>query len=459
MKIFILGICGTFMGGIASIAKQAGFDVSGCDADVYPPMSDMLKNLGVTLYSGYDPAHLTAASPDLVIIGNALSRGNLCVEKVLDDKLPYLSGPQWLAENILRHRHVLAVAGTHGKTTTTAILTWILTANGYNPGYLIGGVANNFPTSAKIGENPYFVIEADEYDTAFFDKRPKFIHYHPDTLIANNLEFDHADIYPDLMSIERQFHYLIRTVPRQGEIILPAGDVALNRTIAQGCWSSLNFFGEQSGDWRAQPLTADASEFAIFHQQQCLGKVKWSLFGAHNMLNALAAIIAASKVGISVQAAIAALPEFKGIKRRLELRGVSNSNISVYDDFAHHPTAIKKTIEALRKRVGDQRIMAIVHFGSNSMSAGIHVLDLADSLQLADWVMLAIPDGVAWDSSQLLANMSQPAYIEFDVDTMVTKIKQAARPGDHILIMSNKAFGGIHQKLLVQLGSVGESYV
>lgn len=453
MKLFILGISGTFMAGIATLAKQAGFSVTGCDTQIYPPMSHLLQELDIPIYEGYEADYLIQTKPDMVIVGNALARGNPCIEVMLNAKLPFMSGPQWLAEYLLADRQVLAVAGTHGKTTTTAILTWILYANGYDPGYLIGGLATNFTQSAAKGSAPFFVLEADEYDTAFFDKRPKFIHYHPQVVIATNLEFDHADIYPDLAAIERQFHFLWRTVPAQGHIIVPAADTALARSMAQGHWSKVHFFGATIGEWQARPLNPEASKFAIYHHQVCLGEVSWPLFGNHNLLNALAAIIAAHQVGIAVSNSLAVLPRFQGVKRRLEKYG-EVKGITIYDDFAHHPTAIAATLQALRQRVGQQRILAVIHFASNSMLKGVHIPGMAAALTAADWVICAKPPEVGWDLEDIIANSKSEIEVADDVEEIVKRICQMAQPQDHIIIMSNKAFAGIHQKLLTQLANL-----
>jgi len=436
------------MAGIAGLAKEMGHVVAGCDANAYPPMSDALIELGIDICEGYDSQALLTFKPDLVIVGNALSRGNSCIETLLSAKLPFTSGPQWLADYVLRQRTVLAVAGTHGKTTTASILSWILNATGNNPGYLIGGIANNFARSAALGTGSYFVIEADEYDSAFFDKRPKFLHYYPQVLIANNLEFDHADIYSDLSAIELQFQYLLRTISSQGEIIVPQADSALSRCIQQGCWSKVTYFGD-GAEWSAEGLAADASEFVIYREKQKLATVHWPMFGSHNMNNALAAIIAATKVGVSIADAAACLKDFQGIKRRLEVRGVANG-VTVYDDFAHHPTAIAKTIEALRRRVGQQRILAVIHFASNSMSAGAHLTGIAKTIVQADWIICAnAPSFISHEFS----DYQQPLKMVNDTETIIKLIVEEARPSDHVLIMSNKGFDNIHEKLLLRLNN------
>jgi UDP-N-acetylmuramate: L-alanyl-gamma-D-glutamyl-meso-diaminopimelate ligase len=455
MKIFILGICGTFMSGIATIAKQAGYTVSGCDAGVYPPMSDYLQELNIPVYPGYHAHYLSEMAPDLVIVGNALSRGNPCIEALLSMKIPYQSGPEWLATHILRKRRVIAVAGTHGKTTTASMLTWILAESNTNqklPGYLIGGIAHNFKTSANMGDSEWFVIEADEYDTAFFDKRPKFIHYHPEIAIVNNLEFDHADIYPDLAAIERQVHYLFRTIPPNGHVIVPECDEAIQRAINQGCWSMIHRFGGNGNEWDAKPVVSDASEFLVYYQGELVGEVGWNSFGMHNMYNGLAALIAAVQCGIHPKDACDALGRFGGVKRRLELRGQVNG-IRVYDDFAHHPTAILKTIQALRQRVGQARIFAVVDFASNSMSAGVHLTSLPAAFHEADWVICVKPQHATWDSHEFEANCGQSVIMTNSTEMAIDTIQQKIKSGDHVLIMSNKKFDDIHNRLLVALAS------
>lgn len=447
MKIHILGICGTFMGGIAAIARELGHDVSGSDQGVYPPMSDTLQALGITLMEGYDPQHLQP-QPDLVIIGNALSRGNPAVEYVLNHQIPYTSGPQWLAETVLHQRHVLAVAGTHGKTTTSSMLTWILEHAGFNPGYLIGGVAKNFTTTARLGER-YFVIEADEYDTAFFDKRSKFIHYRPRTVILNNLEFDHADIFPNLDAIKLQFQYLLRSVPSEGLVLRHAHDLNLAAVIERGCWSRLQTFGDEAS-WHAREVSADCREFDVYCGERYQGHVSWMMLGRHNLTNALAAIAAAVDTGVTAEQACAALSVFQGIRRRLEIRGEVNG-VTIYDDFAHHPTAIRETVTALRHAVGEERIIAILQFGSNTMKQGEHAQQIAPALQAADEVILLRPQD--FDSSVICNELGAHAR-QFDtVDQIVDDLAQTSKPRDHILIMSNKGFGGIHGKVLEALGS------
>lgn len=446
MHLHILGICGTFMGGIAAIAKAMGHQVTGSDANVYPPMSTQLEELGITLTQGYDPSQLDPA-PDLVIIGNAMSRGNPAVEYVLNRNIPYTSGPQWLAEHVLQSRWVLAVAGTHGKTTTTSMLAWILEEAGLNPGFLIGGIPQNFSVSARLGDSPFFVIEADEYDTAFFDKRSKFVHYRPRTLIMNNLEYDHADIFPDLAAIQRQFHHLLRMVPGNGLVLSPAGIPAIAETLAMGCWSEQ----EQTGQlWQAQLINPDGSKFAVLLAGQVVGTVDWTLCGQHSVDNALMAIAAARHAGVPVQVAISALSKFIAPKRRMEIKGVVN-DITVYDDFAHHPTAINTTLAGLRAKVGQNRILAVLEPRSNTMRMGVHKEALPASLALADQVFLYEPLNSGWSLQALAASIGNHAQVSEQIDALVELIKAKAQPGDSILIMSNGGFGGIHQKLLTAL--------
>lgn len=449
MHIHILGICGTFMAGVAVIAKQLGHQVTGSDARVYPPMSTQLTAQGISLAEGYDPAHLQPA-PDLVIVGNAMSRGNPAVEYALAQNIPYISGPQWLAENVLHQRWVLAVSGTHGKTTTSSMLAWILEYAGLAPGFLIGGVPENFGVSARLGTTaPFFVIEADEYDSAFFDKRSKFMHYRPRTLILNNLEFDHADIFPNLAAIQQQFQYLLRTVPDNGLLILPQEDKNLAEVVQRGCWTPLEHYGTQNG-WSARLLTADGSQFEVEYQQQKMGTVNWTLIGRHNVNNALAAIAAARHVGVQPQAAIAALAQFKNVKRRMELTGCVNG-VSIYDDFAHHPTAIDTTLQGLRDKVGSAKIIAVLELGSYTMRSGVHKHRLAESLQAADEVYFARPRGQDWGIADVAAQLPQPAYVHDTVDTLLAALTQKVKAGDHVLIMSNTGFEGIHHKLIAAL--------
>lgn len=449
MHIHILGICGTFMGGAAMLARQLGHKVTGSDANVYPPMSTMLKQHGIEIIEGYDPAQLEPA-PDLVVIGNAMSRGNPCVEYVLNRNLRYTSGPQWLQEFLLHERWVLAVSGTHGKTTTASMLVWILEECGYQPGFLVGGVLGNFGLSACLGESMFFVVEADEYDSAFFDKRSKFVHYHPRTLIINNLEFDHADIFDDLEAIKRQFHHLIRTVPGNGRILSPLGEPAIEDTLARGCWSETEFSG-QDGEWQSQLVSRDGSHFDVLHRGMVVGQVRWDLVGDHNVNNALMAIAAARHVGVEPKHACEALARFINTKRRLELKGEAAS-VKVYDDFAHHPTAIKLTLEGLRNKVGDDKIIAVLEPRSATMKRGVHKDTLAESLSAADSVFLYQPANIDWQVSDVIEQChQQEAYATADIDKLVTEIVVLAQPGNHVLVMSNGGFEGIHSKLMQAL--------
>lgn len=448
MHIHILGICGTFMGGAAILARQLGHKVTGSDANVYPPMSTLLESQGIEIIEGFDPAQLNPA-PDLVVIGNAMSRGNPCVEHVLDSNLRYTSGPQWLQEFLLHDRWVLAVAGTHGKTTTSSMLAWILEDCGYEPGFLVGGVLGNFGLSARLGNSPFFIVEADEYDSAFFDKRSKFVHYHPRTLVMNNLEFDHADIFDDLEAIKRQFHHLVRTVPGNGRLFTPQSDQALQDVIARGCWSEQEYTGCESG-WQAQKQAQDGSVFDVLLAGEIVGRVTWDLVGDHNVSNALMAIAAARHVGVTPDHACEALGRFINTKRRLELKGQVN-DITVYDDFAHHPTAIELTLGGLRSKVGQSRILAVLEPRSATMKRGVHKETLAASLQAADEVFLFQPESITWSVSEIAEQCAQPAYVSDDIDELVRSIARHARPGDQILVMSNGGFGGIHDKLLAQL--------
>lgn len=452
--IHILGIAGTFMGGVAAIAKTAGFRVTGSDLNVYPPMSTQLQALGIEFVQGYGAEQLDL-KPDVVVVGNALSRGMPVIEAMLDRGIPYTSGPLWLAEEVLRSRHVIAVTGTHGKTTTTAMLTWILEHAGLRPGYLVGGVPGNFDSSARLGTAPYFVIEADEYDTAFFDKRAKFVHYRPRTAILNNLEYDHADIYPDVASIRRQFNQLLRTVPASGRLIVNGHDPQLALTLGEGCWTPRESFGlsptAQACDWAAQiaPESA-ASRFAVLRNGKIVAEVAWELIGEHNVLNALAAIGAAQHAGVAPQRAAQALNLFRGVKRRMEVRGVVGG-VTVYDDFAHHPTAIETTLKGLRARVGAQRILAVLEPRSNTMKLGVHREQLAPSLEVADKSWFFAPKDLGWDLQGAVANMGERVSLAASIDGLVHDVAAQARPGDHVLIMSNGGFGGLHDKLLAAL--------
>ena len=450
MHLHILGICGTFMGGLAALAVEAGHKVTGCDANVYPPMSDQLRALGIELIEGWSPEQLQLA-PDVYVIGNVVSRGNPLMEAILNAGARYTSGPQWLQEHVLQGRHVLAVAGTHGKTTTTAMLAWILEQAGdptQKPGYLIGGVPLNFERSARLGAaGAPFVIEADEYDSALFDKRSKFVHYRPRTAILNNLELDHADIFADLAAIETQFHHLVRTLPSQGRLVVNAREESLARVLARGCWTPVQPFGarkEEPGSLRAR---GEAHAFDVLRGSLLLGRVEWELSGEHNQLNALAAIGAAEAVGVSPAAACRALAEFRNVRRRLELRGTV-AGVSVYDDFAHHPTAIRTTLAGLRRRLkSSERILALFEPRSNTMKLGTMKAQLPDALEDAD-LAFCNQSGLSWDAAAALAPLEHRAFVAPDVDALVTMVLAQARPGDHLLCMSNGSFGGIHQKLL-----------
>ena len=455
MHVHILGIGGTFLGGLAQLASALGHHVSGCDAGVYSPMREQLDQAGIAWQEGYDPAQI-ASPPDLCVIGNALSRGNALVEHILAHDLPYTSGPQWLGEQVLRGRHVLAVAGTHGKTTTASLLAWILEHAGLDPGFLIGGVPQNFGVSARLGAGP-FVVEADEYDTAFFDKRAKFLHYRPRTAILNNLEFDHADIYPDLAAIEWQFHQLIRAVPGNGRLVVNAADANLARVLERGCWTPLTGFGP-GGQWQATPLTPDASRFELLVGGERVGVGEWALAGLHNVGNAVAAMAAAAEVGVSPAQGLAALGSFQNVRRRLEVVA-QQSGVTVYDDFAHHPTAIAATLAALRGRVGSARILAVVDLRSNSMRAGAHRAGLAAALADADLALLHCAQPLAWDIDEVLRDLPRGGGFFSDADGLVQALASAAQPGDHILLMSNGAFGGVHARLTEHLkqASSGET--
>lgn len=449
MHIHILGICGTFMGSLAILARSQGHKVTGSDQNVYPPMSSLLTEQGIDLIRGYDPAQLEPR-PDIVVIGNAMKRGNPCVEAVLNLGIPYTSGPQWLHDHVLPERWVLAVAGTHGKTTTAGMLAWILEDCGYQPGFLIGGVPGNFDVSATLGKSPFFVIEADEYDCAFFDKRSKFVHYSPRTLLLNNLEFDHADIFENLAAIEKQFHHLVRVVPGDGKIIAPANDSNLKQMLAMGCWSEEEYTGE-GARWQAEKVTNDCGEFDVRYDGDIKGRVNWGLVGEHNMQNALMAVAGAHHVGVPVEEACRALGKFINARRRLELRGEVNG-ISVYDDFAHHPTAILATLQALRSKVGGTaRILVVLEPRSNTMKMGISKDDIAPALGRADEVFILQPANIPWLVSEITANCVQPAYWSGDLDVLTAMVAEHAQPGDHILVMSNGSFGGIHDKLLEKL--------
>ena len=477
MHIHILGICGTFMGGIAVLAKQAGHRVTGCDANVYPPMSTQLEAQGIELIEGFSPDQ-TKLNPDIFVIGNVVSRGNPLMEEVLNLGLPYISGPQWLSENVLQGKWVLAVAGTHGKTTTSSMLAWILEYAGLAPGFLIGGVPENFGVSARLAQvpphmvrqahherkqeisvrpepvegsnsSPFFVIEADEYDTAFFDKRSKFVHYRPRTAILNNLEFDHADIFDDLPAIEKQFHHLVRTVPQNGLIVSNGREDSLKRVIDKGCWSNIELFGTDA-DWQAKNAQGDGSFDVVFKGER-QAHLSWQMLGEHNRMNALAAIAAARHVGVAPCIAIEALAEFKNVKRRMETKGVVN-NITVYDDFAHHPTAIETTLAGLRAKVGEfsttgARIIAVLEPRSNTMKLGVMKVALLASLKDADLVF-CYGANLGWDAAEALKPIKNKAQTYDNLENLVTAIAKSAKSGDHILVMSNGGFGGVHQKIL-----------
>ena len=460
MHIHILGICGTFMGGLAALAREAGHRVTGCDAAVYPPMSEQLRSLGIELIEGYGADQL-ALAPDQFVVGNVVKRGMPLMEAILDAGARYTSGPQWLADHVLHGRHVLAVAGTHGKTTTTAMLAWILESAGLQPGFLVGGVPVNFGVSARLGNvgaalsgrvGGHFVIEADEYDTALFDKRSKFVHYRPRTAVLNNLELDHADIFPDLAAIETQFHHLVRTMPSSGRIVVNARDEALQRVLQRGCWSDVQRFGarrEEPGGVRAR---GEPHAFDVLRGSLKIGRVDWSLIGEHNQLNALAAIAAAEHVGVAPDVAAAALGSFQNVRRRLELRG-EVGGVKVYDDFAHHPTAMRTTIEGLRRRLGPtQRILALFEPRSNTMKLGVMTARLPWALEEAD-LAFCLQGDYGWSAADALAPMGDSVVVADSVDALVARIAAVARPGDHVLAMSNGGFGGIHDKLLARLSA------
>ena len=470
MHIHILGICGTFMGGVAARAREAGHRVTGCDAGVYPPMSDQLRALGIELIEAYGADQL-ALKPDMFVIGNVVSRARLAdgapkfplMEAILDAGAPYISGPQWLLENVLQGRHVLAVAGTHGKTTTTSMLAWILERAGLSPGFLVGGVPLNFGISARLGtqaagqQRSLFVIEADEYDTAFFDKRSKFVHYRPRTAVLNNLEFDHADIFDDVGQIERQFHHLVRTVPASGRVVVNGLEESLQRVLAQGCWSEVRSFGSTVSDFTAR---GEASDFEVQQRGKTVGRVRWALSGTHNQLNALAAIAAADHVGVAPRQACEALAGFQNVRRRMEVRGTvqrGGGAITVYDDFAHHPTAIRTTVDGLRRQLdaagkSGQRIVAIFEPRSNTMKLGTMKSQLPWSLEHAD-LAICHTGGLDWNAAEALAPLGARARVAGSIDEVVAQVMAAAQPGDHLLCMSNGGFGGVHARLLAALAS------
>ena len=449
MHIHILGICGTFMGSLAQLAKSAGHKVSGCDANVYPPMSTQLEQAGITLIEGFDPRQLQPA-PDLIVVGNALSRGNPCVEYMLDQQLAYISGPQWLGENLLRNKYVLAVSGTHGKTSTSSMLAKILDAAGFNPGFLIGGVPQDFGVSARLSDSDYFVVEADEYDSAFFDKRSKFVHYFSNTLIINNLEFDHADIFENLAAIQKQFHHVVRTVPSTGTVIYPAADANIAAVIEQGCWSQQQAFGSESSDWHYRLIAEDGSSFEVVYGDQT-AKVNWQQTGLHNVLNGLLAVIAAHQVGVSLEQCCNGLSDFVGVKRRMEVI-YQDHGITVYDDFAHHPTAIKTTIEGLRAKVGQDKIVAVIEPRSATMKLGIHKDSLSASVSLADQVYWYQNPAIDWDINAVARACLVPATATADIKQLLELVAQMATSDTHIVIMSNGGFEGFHGLLTERLG-------
>jgi len=451
MHIHILGICGTFMGSLAQLAKQLGHQVSGCDANVYPPMSTQLELAGIDLIQGFDPQQLIPA-PDLIIVGNAMSRGNPCVEHMLDHQLPYVSGPQWLGETILRNKQVMAVSGTHGKTTTSSMLAKILDVAGYKPGFLIGGVPQDFGVSARLGDSEYFVIEADEYDSAFFDKRSKFVHYFTNTLIINNLEFDHADIFDNLAAIQKQFHHLVRTVPSTGTIIYPAGDANVMAVVEQGCWSKQQPFGPELSNWQYRLLKKDGSSFEVIHGNEH-AQVHWPQTGLHNVLNGLSAVIAAYQVGVSLIHACAALSAFVGVKRRMEII-YQTEGISVYDDFAHHPTAIATTLAGLRAKVGDSPIIAVIEPRSATMKLGVHKETLSAAVADADQVYWYTNSDITWDIGDVALACPVPALASDDIELLLDLTAAAAVKGGHIVVMSNGGFEGFHGRLLERLENV-----
>jgi len=451
MHIHVLGICGTFMGGLAALAREAGHRVTGCDAGVYPPMSEQLQALGIDLIEGFGADQL-ALKPDTFVIGNVVTRGNPLMEAILDAGAAYTSGPQWLAEHVLQGRHVLAVAGTHGKTTTTSMLAWMLDQAGLQPGFLVGGVPLNFGVSARLGAGHTFVIEADEYDTALFDKRSKFVHYRPRTAVLNNLEHDHADIFPDIGAIETQFHHLVRTVPASGRLVVNAREESLARVLARGCWSEVQRFGTKREEPGGLCARGDPQSFDVLRGSLKLGRVEWNLLGEHNQMNALAAIGAAEHVGVAPEAACAALASFQNVRRRLELRGEAGG-VKVYDDFAHHPTAMRATVQGLRRKVGHgARILAVFEPRSNTMKLGTMKAQLPWALEEAD-LSFCLQGNYGWNAAEALAPMGAQAVVADSVDTLVSHVVRASKPGDHVLCMSNGGFGGVHDKLLAALSA------
>jgi len=461
MHLHVIGICGTFMGGIAALARAAGHRVTGCDQNVYPPMSEQLAALGIELIQGYDPAQLEL-DPDIVVVGNVMSRGNPLIEALLDSGLPYTSGPQWLAEHVLKGRRVIAVAGTHGKTTTSSLLAWLLEQAGREPGFLVGGVPADFDVTARLGTGSPFVLEADEYDTAFFDKRAKFVHYRPAIAILHNLEHDHADIYPDVAAIRWQFHQLLRTVPRRGCVLANGAAPEIDAVLAMGCWTPVLRYAVGSvaaAQWRALvPDAGDGSRFSVWHGSTKVAEVEWGQLGRHNVDNALAAVVAAAELGVTPEFAARALARFSGVRRRLEVRGVIDG-VTVYDDFAHHPTAIAATVEALRGRIGAARLVAILEPRSNTMKLGAHSARLAPALAGADLVRVYAPPGLGWNVAAALTELGSRLEILASIETMVETLAAELRPGDHALIMSNGGFGGLHARLLDALRARSEAGV
>ncbi|BCU66292.1 UDP-N-acetylmuramate:L-alanyl-gamma-D-glutamyl-meso-diaminopimelate ligase [Acinetobacter bouvetii DSM 14964 = CIP 107468] len=454
MHLHILGICGTFMGSLALLARDLGHKVTGSDANVYPPMSTQLENAGITLMQGYDRSHLQP-HPDLVIVGNAMKRGIDAVEYMLNEGLPYISGPQFLADHVLQGKHVLGVAGTHGKTTTTTMLAWVLDQAGLNPGFLIGGVPLGFSESARLGGGKYFCVEADEYDSAFFDKRSKFVHYHPKTAILNNLEFDHADIFDDLAAIQKQFHHLVRTIPSEGRIITPITESNIDEVLEMGCWTPVvrtSLDANDKSELYAEQLSADGSHFKVLQHDAVKGEVKWNMTGQHSVANALATIAAAEHVGVSIETACEALSNFGGVKRRMELLGTVRG-VEVYDDFAHHPTAIDTTLEGARKRLGERKLWAIIEPRSNTMRMGSHKDSLAHSARLADEVIWYQPEGLDWDLQPVIEAAPNKAVVARSLDDIIQTVTAEAGEGDAVVIMSNGGFGGLHQKLINALNA------
>ncbi|MGK8802614.1 UDP-N-acetylmuramate:L-alanyl-gamma-D-glutamyl-meso-diaminopimelate ligase [Acinetobacter seifertii] len=452
MHLHILGICGTFMGSLALLARDLGHKVTGSDSNVYPPMSTQLENAGIELMQGYDRSHLQP-HPDLVIVGNAMKRGIDAVEYMLNEGLPYISGPQFLADHVLQGKHVLGVAGTHGKTTTTTMLAWVLDQAGLNPGFLIGGVPLGFSESARLGGGKYFCVEADEYDSAFFDKRSKFVHYHPKTAILNNLEFDHADIFDDLAAIQKQFHHLVRTIPSEGRIIAPITETHIDEVLEMGCWTPVirtSLEANEKAALSAELISIDGSHFKVLENGNAVGEVKWNMTGQHSVANALATIAAAQHVGVALATACEALSNFGGVKRRMELLGTVNG-IEVYDDFAHHPTAIDTTLDGARKRLGERRLWAIIEPRSNTMRMGSHKDGLAHSARLADDVIWYQPEGLDWDLQPVIEAASNRAQVSRSLDEIINRIVNEAGEGDAVVIMSNGGFGGLHQKLISAL--------